>query len=149
MLSVLQAGQERFRTLSTSFYRGAHAVLLVYDISSRASFLTMERWFEEVHNNTVPEVALYLVGTKLDKVELLGRAVSVEEGEALAKEHGAAFCEASAKTRENVRKPFVEVVDAVVGRPGLLDAAGAGKKAGVVRVGETEGEQGWLGGCAC
>lgn len=64
-LTPSQAGQERFRTLSTSFYRGAHGVLLVYDISSRASFLTMDRWFEEVHNNTVEDVALYLVRLKL------------------------------------------------------------------------------------
>lgn len=60
-LTSTQAGQERFRTLSTSFYRGAQGVLLVYDISSRASFLTMERWFEEVENNTIPGAALYLV----------------------------------------------------------------------------------------
>jgi len=62
---VPQAGQERFRTLSTSFYRGAHGVLVVYDISSRASFLTMDRWFDEVKNNTVPDVALYLVRTPI------------------------------------------------------------------------------------
>lgn len=58
----LQAGQERFRTLSTSFYRGAHGVILVYDISSRASFLTLDKWFEEAKAaNTVEGVLLYLV----------------------------------------------------------------------------------------
>ena len=60
-----QAGQERFRTLSTSFYRGAHGVILVYDISSRASFLSLEKWFEEAEMNTVSNVALYLVGSRL------------------------------------------------------------------------------------
>lgn len=109
----------------------------------------MERWFEEVHNNTVPEVALYLVGTKLDKAEATGRAVSVEEGEALAEAHGAMFCEASAKTRENVRKPFVEVVDAVVGRPGLIKGAGRGRTAGTVGLGGSGEGEGGLGGCAC
>ncbi|KAB5575887.1 ras family-domain-containing protein [Coniochaeta sp. 2T2.1] len=145
------AGQERFRTLSTSFYRGAHAVILVYDISSRASFLTMDRWFEEVENNTVPEVALYLVGTKLDKAQT-SRAVSVEEGEALAAAHGARFCEASAKTTENVRKSFVEVVDMVVSNPALLSANGRGRRtAGTVDVaaGEGGGVSGYLPGCPC
>jgi Ras-related protein Rab-18 len=57
----MQAGQERFRTLSTSYYRGAHGVILAYDISNRKSFNDMERWFDEAESNTASEVALYLV----------------------------------------------------------------------------------------
>lgn len=142
------AGQERFRTLSTSFYRGAHGVILVYDISSRASFLTMDRWFEEAENNTVPDVALYLVGTKLDKAET-SRAVSVEEGEALAAAHGARFCEASAKTTENVRKPFVEVVDMIVSNPALLAGHGRGRTAGTINIAGRGDGEGYLSGCSC
>ncbi|KAH8887465.1 ras-domain-containing protein [Thozetella sp. PMI_491] len=140
------AGQERFRTLSTSFYRGAHGVMLVYDISSRASYLTMERWFEEAEMNTVESVALYLVGSKLDRAEH-GRAVSEEEGERLAVAHGARFCEVSAKTRENVRKPFVELVDQIVGSPELLAAARTGRTPGSVVVGGA-GDNG-ASGCYC
>src|ERR1700709_573196 len=100
------AGQERFRTLSNSYYRGAHGVILVYDISNRDSFLAMERWFEEVETNATPGVVTYLVGTSLDKVAQ--GTVKVEEGEAMAKRFGCegGFCEVSSKTRENVRKPF-------------------------------------------
>lgn len=138
------AGQERFRTLSTSFYRGAHGVVLVYDISSRASFLTMERWFEEAETNTVDGVALYLVGAKLDKAEN-GREVSVEEGQTLANAHGARFCEASAKTRDNVRRPFVDIVDQIVQTPGLL--TGSGRSRGAVTLGgESEG---YFSSCSC
>jgi small GTP-binding protein len=57
------AGQERFRTLSNSYYRGAHGVILVYDISSRASFLAMERWYDEAENNAMPGAVMYLVRT--------------------------------------------------------------------------------------
>jgi Ras-related protein Rab-18 len=139
---LAQAGQERFRTLSTSYYRGAHGVILVYDISNRASFTAMEKWFDEAEANTVPERVFYLVrpsptpggcfrtrscanegpmqvGAKVDKAET-DRAVSVEEGRALAEQHGALFCEASAKSKENVRRLFLEVVDAIVQRPQLL-----------------------------
>lgn len=138
------AGQERFRTLSTSFYRGAHGVVLVYDISSRASFLTMERWFEEAETNTVDGVALYLVGAKLDKAEN-GREVSAEEGQTLANAHGARFCEASAKTRDNVRRPFVDIVDQIVQTPGLL--TGSGRTRGAVTLGgESEG---YFSSCSC
>lgn len=113
------AGQERFRTLSNSYYRGAHGVILVYDISNRDSFLSMGRWFEEVQNNSMPGTITYLVGSKLDKAG--SRKVSAEEGEALATIHGAKFCEVSSKTRENVRKPFVEIVDTIVSTPGLVE----------------------------
>lgn len=134
------AGQERFRTLSTSYYRGAHGVILVYDVSSRTSFASMERWFDEVEVNTIPGVALYLVGAKVDKP----RSVTAAEGQALADAHGANFCEVSAKTRENVRKPFVEIVDAVVSHPDVMRAADGGSK-GTVKVGEDEAAS----SCSC
>ncbi|KAI1765578.1 ras-domain-containing protein [Hypoxylon sp. FL1150] len=117
------AGQERFRTLSTSYYRGAHAVIIVYDISSKKSFLSMDKWIEEARSNASPDAVIYLVGSKLDKVAAGGRAVSFEEGKAFAESQGAGFCEVSSKTRENVRKPFVEVVDQIVQSPQLLAAA--------------------------
>lgn len=79
----------------------------------------MGRWFEEVQNNSMPGTITYLVGSKLDKGA--SRKVSAEEGEALASIHGAQFCEVSSKTRENVRKPFVEIVDTIVSTPGLVE----------------------------
>lgn len=99
----------------------------------------MEKWFDEAEINTTPGVALYLVGAKIDKPN---RAVSPEEGQKLAQEHGAKFCEVSAKTRENVRKPFVEIVDEVVAK----GVQGEGRAAGTVRVGE---EGAAKTGCSC
>jgi Ras-related protein Rab-18 len=55
------AGQERFRTLSNSYYRGAHGVILVYDISNRESFLAMEKWYNEAESNAMPGAVMYLV----------------------------------------------------------------------------------------
>lgn len=137
------AGQERFRTLSNSYYRNAHGVILVYDISNRESFLAMERWFEEAESNAMPGTVLYLVGSKLDKASQ--RKVTFEEGKRLAESRAEGrFCEVSAKTRENVRKPFVEVVEAIVGKPELLKMGT--RRGGTVSVG---GGEGWGSGCAC
>ncbi|RFU33879.1 hypothetical protein B7463_g2455, partial [Scytalidium lignicola] len=116
------AGQERFRTLSNSYYRGAHGVILVYDISRRDSFLAMEGWFEEAESNAMSGSVMYLVGSKLDKAAS-SRTVKYEEGEALAARHGCGFCEVSSKTRQNVKKPFVDIVDEIVKRPELLNAS--------------------------
>ncbi|KAH8598045.1 P-loop containing nucleoside triphosphate hydrolase protein [Bisporella sp. PMI_857] len=138
------AGQERFRTLSNSYYRGAHGVILVYDMSNRDSFHAMERWFDEAESNAIPGAKKYLVGSKLDKAAS-ARVVKYEEGEALAVRHDCQFCEVSSKTRENVRKPFVEIVDAIVKDRQLLSAGS--RRGGTVQVGgpptDTEG------GCAC
>ena len=87
-------------------------MLLVYDISSRASFEAMDKWFEEALDYTRDKTVLYLVGAKLDKAPRK-RAVSTAEGEELARMFGIGFCEVSAKTRENVRVPFVAVVDRI------------------------------------
>ncbi|KAF7534481.1 hypothetical protein G7054_g6166 [Neopestalotiopsis clavispora] len=115
-----KAGQERFRTLSTSYYRGAHGVIIVYDISSRSSFAAMDKWIEEARNNANPDAVLYIVGSKLDKDTSGGRVISQEQGKAYADAQGAGFCEVSSKTRENVRRPFIEVVDRIAQKPELI-----------------------------
>jgi len=137
------AGQERFRTLSNSYYRGAHGVILVYDISNRESFLAMERWFEEAESNAMPGAVMYLVGSKLDKGS--SRTVQTEEGQRLAESHGCGFCEVSSKTRENVRKPFVEIVDLIVSDAKLLSASN--RRSGMVNVGG--GGEGMGSICSC
>ena len=72
-----------------------------------------------MESNAQPGAVTYLVGAKLDREA--SRTVSKEEGEKLAGERGAVgWCEVSAKTRENVRRPFVECVGEIVKRPELM-----------------------------
>jgi len=119
--------------------------MLVYDVFNRASFTNTHEWFGEVERHTVPGVALYLVGAKLDKADP-SRAVSFEEGAALAEAHGAGFCEASARTRENVKKPFVEMVDWIARNPGLL---GAASRQRTDTVAMSPNSDSYLPGCSC
>jgi Ras-related protein Rab-18 len=51
--------------------------------------------------------------------------VTFEEGKAFADAQGAGFCELSSKTRENIRRPFIEVVDRIVQTPNLLSPPSA------------------------
>ena len=63
------AGQERFRTLTPSYYRGAQGVILVYDVSSRESFEGLEVWLNELDTYaTKKDLVKMLVGNKIDKV---------------------------------------------------------------------------------
>ncbi|XVF75635.1 hypothetical protein PTKIN_Ptkin13bG0203000 [Pterospermum kingtungense] len=104
------AGQERFGTLTTSYYRGAHGIILVYDVTRRETFTNLsEIWAKEVElYSTYPECIKILVGNKVDKDS--ERAVTREEGMALAQEHKCSFLECSAKTRENVRQCFKDLI---------------------------------------
>ncbi len=91
----------------------------------------------------MPGAVMYLVGSKLDKGN--SRTVQTEEGQRLADLHGCGFCEVSSKTRENVRKPFVEIVDAIVKDPKLLSASN--RRGGTITV---DGEGFGSGsGCSC
>ncbi|KAG8952771.1 hypothetical protein FRC04_003694 [Tulasnella sp. 424] len=64
------AGQERFRSLAPMYYRGAHAAVLVYDITNPSSFEDIRVWLEELKKNIPPEsendMIIYIVGTKVD-----------------------------------------------------------------------------------
>nr|XP_043613398.1 ras-related protein RABC2a-like [Erigeron canadensis] len=115
------AGQERFGTLTSSYYRGAHGIILVYDVTRRESFTNLsEIWAREVElYSTNPDCVKILVGNKVDRdVE---RAVTVEEGMALAKKHGCLFYECSARTRANVQQCFKDLSLKILDKPGLLE----------------------------
>mmetsp|Transcript_53335 Transcript_53335/g.114607 ORF Transcript_53335/g.114607 Transcript_53335/m.114607 type:complete len:276 (+) Transcript_53335:64-891(+) len=98
------AGQDRFRSIIRSYYRGAAGALLVYDITRRDSFEHVSQWLQEARANADPELVLTLVGNKCDKVA--DRQVSYEEGHAFAHRYGLYFLETSAVTGHMVDEAF-------------------------------------------
>ena len=62
------AGQERFRSISRLYYRGANACILCYSITDAASFAEMGAWLTELRRNLPPDIVLHVVGTKADLV---------------------------------------------------------------------------------
>lgn len=63
------AGQEAFRSVNRIFYRGAHLVILAYDITNAGSFEDMGSWLKEVHDHCPDDVKIYLVGNKSELVD--------------------------------------------------------------------------------
>ncbi|XP_012080999.1 ras-related protein RABC2a isoform X2 [Jatropha curcas] len=114
------AGQERFGTLIRSYYRGAHGIILVYDVTRRETFTNLsDMWAKEVElYSTNQDCIKILVGNKVDRDS--ERVVSREEGMALAAEHKCSFLECSAKTRENVQQCFKELTLKILEVPSLL-----------------------------
>lgn len=100
------AGQESFKSITRSYYRGAAGALLVYDITRKETFNHLTRWLEEVRQNGNPDIMVMLIGNKADLDSR--RQVSTEEGERFAKENGLIFLETSAKTSFNVEQAFLQ-----------------------------------------
>jgi len=104
------AGQERFRTLTSAYYRGAHGVILVYDITARSSFDALSHWLNEIDiYSTNDETVRMLIGNKSD-CDQTQRQVTREQGNAFARQHNMLFIEASAKTKEGVQTAFDELI---------------------------------------
>jgi len=74
------AGQEKFRTITSAYYRGADGIVLVYDVCSQESFNHIPHWLEEVGRYTAEGTCLFLVGNKADKAE---RVVPYSVGQVL------------------------------------------------------------------
>ncbi|KAF4677266.1 hypothetical protein FOL47_002505 [Perkinsus chesapeaki] len=101
------AGQERFSVVTGNYYRNADGFVLVYDATSKSSFDHIDQWLSQIqqHHDLGPNTIKILVGNKYD---LSSEVVITEfEGEKKAKQIGAFFVAASAKTASNVDLAFL------------------------------------------
>ena len=105
------AGQESFRSITRSYYRGAAGALLVYDITRRETFTHLSSWLDDARQHSNKEMTIMLIGNKSDLDHR--RQVSFEEGEQFARENGLVFLETSAKTADHVEEAFVATAKAI------------------------------------
>ena len=99
------AGQERFRTVVSTYFRGAHGILLIYDVTNKDSFKNLENWLIEIEKNSSDKVLKILLGNKCDLSD--DREIQTEEGQAFAIRNGMEFMETSAKMNTNVSEAFI------------------------------------------
>ncbi|KAH3732672.1 Rab1B, RAB family GTPase [Pelomyxa schiedti] len=116
------ASQERFRTITRAFYRGAHGIILLFDITSEESFRNIHIWLEEIRANANPTVNIILVGHKSDKDAK--RAVTTDEAQKYASSQALTYIEASSKTKINVDRVFTTIAgEILVARQAAVDSA--------------------------
>lgn len=101
------AGQDRFESVRPTFYKGSHAAVVVFDLTSRGSFYDVRSWVREIRRNA-PQTPFVLVGNKSDKGNEDLREVSREEAEELAHELKVPYLETSALDGSNVESVFQE-----------------------------------------
>ena len=98
------AGDERYKNITSSYYRGANGILLLYNITNRESFDSLNSWLTEIKKNANQNLSLILVGTNCDLEN--ERKVTYKEGKDFARKNGIKFIEVSAKNNINVKEAF-------------------------------------------
>jgi small GTP-binding protein len=100
------AGMEKYKQITTSYYRGAQVALVCFDLTCKSSFNSVDKWisdFLQFQNQNIRKLII-LVGNKADLVE--ERVVTVEEIETKCKLNNYIYFETSAKTGHNVESLF-------------------------------------------
>lgn len=147
------AGQEAFRSITKSYYRGTIGCLMVYDVTNRTSFESLEFWILDLKKYCDPNTVITLVGNKSD---LADRQVSTEEGNIFAAKHGIGFFETSAKTGDKITDCFVDVVEQIgkkldAGTIDMVKSKGCvyTKNINITTPYPPSATEGRTGGCAC
>ncbi len=141
------AGQDKYRTLTSSYYKGAHAICMVFDIANRESFENLDKWLKEYHDNA-SEGDAAVVMLIANKIDLEPRAVTKEDAEYYAKKNSMLYTEVSAKTSKGINDLFIEIATKVLEvNPAVLNpyvTPGAGQR---TRLGEGKQETGQALSC--
>jgi small GTP-binding protein len=105
------AGQERFRSLTQSFFRNANGIIIVYDVSNIESFENLKYWIQSINtqlgNNDIHTI---VIGNKID----LARDVKKEDAENFCKEKGYKYFEVSAQKGEGIEEAINYLVELVI-----------------------------------
>ncbi|KAH3744850.1 GTP-binding protein yptV1 [Pelomyxa schiedti] len=113
------SGQERFRTITTAYYRGAHGIMLLFDINDMESFNHIRSsWLSECQAHS-DHAALILVGTKID---LGNRAVDFATAKEFATANRMEYIEVSSRNDTNIKTAFELLLAGM--KPGLLQVKG-------------------------
>jgi small GTP-binding protein len=105
------SGNLRFLSITTSYLRGAHTIIIVYSCTDRASFEAVPMWLETGHNFSSSGTIYVLAANKAD---LLTRQVAYEEGKKFADSHKLIYVEFSALTLGNIEPALACLVEALL-----------------------------------
>ena len=105
------AGQERFKAITNSFYRGAHGIIIVFDVTNGESFENVGNWLEEVNRREPETTFKLLLGNKCDQDQK--RVIPFEAALEYANKLHIPYFETSAKDAINVDQAFVNMASEI------------------------------------
>lgn len=128
------SGQERFRSMTQSYYRGAAGILLVYDVTDENTMASLSTWLTDIKQHAPEDVEVVLLANKIDLSE--ERIISKEAGEEFARQCGMIYYETSAVENKNIIEAFQKLAETVSSRErkrrdtvlGLMEQIANGQK---------------------
>ena len=105
-------GQERYRSIARGYFKDAHGILLIYDVTDKRSFTDLDIWIEEIKKNTIKEdISIILIGNKTDSKF---RNINTEQAENFAKNNNLMYCETSCKEGRNIENVFEMITKDII-----------------------------------
>ena len=95
------AGQERFRTITSTYYKHADGIMLMFDVTQRNTYENINYWVEEINKKCKSDIPIIVLGNKID---LNNRIKSREEFEEEMKKYNYDYYEVSAKLNINIKE---------------------------------------------
>ena len=102
------AGEDRFRAITKNYYKGAHGIILIYDVTDQQSFQHIKDWVDKIKEESNEGVIIYLVGNKIDLIDK--RIITNADGNKLAEEIKIKYYETSAKDSTGGKEVFENLV---------------------------------------
>ena len=102
------AGEDRFRSITRNYYKGAHGIVLIYDVTDQQSFQHIKDWVDKIKEESKEGVIIYLVGNKIDLIDK--RIITNADGKKLSEEIKIKYYETSAKDSIGVNEVFENLV---------------------------------------
>ena len=110
------AGNEKFYSLTTGFFKNAEGIMVMFDVTSPTSFENVRNWTESIKTHLSLEannIPVIIVGNKIDLKE---REIKTEDANKYCRELGFKYFETSAKTGENVKLTVKYLVKEVINK---------------------------------
>ena len=106
------AGQERYKSIALNVIKDAHGILLMYDITDKATFDSIPDWIQSIKDLKGDDFPLILLGNKIDLEE--ERNISKEEGQKFADKIGIQFFETSNKNGINIQEAGLALIKKII-----------------------------------
>lgn len=98
------AGQERFKIITSSYYKEINAIIIVFDVTNKNSYDSIKNWIDSINMFAPKNINLILVGNKIDLNNI--RVIDKIDAEYMALDLDSIYIETSAKDNINIDKLF-------------------------------------------
>ena len=108
------AGQEKYRSMTSTYYKGSKGAFVIYDITRKETFESVDNWINDLKLKGDPNIIVFIIGNKNDLEE--SREVTKDEGEEKGRSFQCGFLETSALSGDNIDEAFDLMITEIFGR---------------------------------